>query len=240
MTELIPAVVALDGPAGAGKSSVAREVAYLLRYSYVDTGAMYRAVTWLARRQGVPIDDEAALAALARGMDLQFRRADQAVLVGGQDVTLEIRSPEVTQSVSPVAGIPAVRQVLVELQRRVGREGHVVMEGRDIGTVVFPDAPVKIFLTASVAHRAHRRYLEMTEQGLDPTSEAQIRQEIEARDTYDSTRRADPLRIAPGATIIDTSELTFEETVARVLQVCRERGLTPRAPTAPLPMTSTG
>lgn len=227
-------MVAIDGPAGAGKSSVAREVAFRLRYSYVDTGAMYRAVTWLALRSRVPLEDAEALRALVRSMALSISRDGQTITVNGRDVTLALRSPEVTHNVSAVAGVPQVREVLVELQRQLGREGLVIMEGRDIGTVVFPQAPAKIFLTASVAHRARRRYLEMVEQGLEPPSEETIRREIEERDHYDSTRRADPLRIAPGATVIDTSELSFEETVVRVLQVCREHGLHPRPSTEPL------
>lgn len=234
MSVAVRPIVAIDGPAGAGKSSVTREVAFRLRYSYIDTGAMYRAVTWLALQSGVPVDSAGGLSAIARSMDLSFNRADQAVLLDGQDVTLAIRQPEVNQRVSAVAGIPQVRQILVEYQRRLGQEGYVVMEGRDIGTVVFPDATVKIFLTASVAHRAHRRYLEMLEHGLDPVSEEVLRREIEERDRYDSTRRADPLQIAPGATVIDTSELSFEETVARVLQECRDHEVYPRLPTGPL------
>lgn len=215
-------IIAIDGPVGAGKSTVAMAVAAALRYRYVDTGAMYRSVAWLAKSQGVDLRDERAVATLARSVSIEFVTANgrPRILVNGTDVTDIIRSPEVSDAASVVSAHPAVREGLVAEQRRLGASGGVVMEGRDIGTVVFPDADVKVFLDASPAERARRRYQELVAKGVRVDFESLKRAE-EERDRRDTTRAHSPLRRAEDAVVIDTTGLTVEEIVNRIVQLAR-------------------
>ncbi len=206
-------VIAIDGPAGSGKSTVARKVAARLGYQYVDTGAMYRAVAYAALEQRIPLDDASRLEQLAASLDLRFAASSQGdrLLAGGKDVTEAIRAPEVARAASVVSTFPGVRRALVALQQRLGREGHIVMEGRDIGTVVFPDARLKVYLDASPEQRGKRRWLE---KGGDL---AQVIDDIRQRDTRDSQREHSPLRRAPDAYYLDTTNLTEDEAVQRIV-----------------------
>ncbi|MGA8367971.1 MAG: (d)CMP kinase, partial [Candidatus Acidiferrales bacterium] len=196
-------IIAIDGPVGSGKSTLARRVAALLGYVYVDTGAMYRAIALKALRNSVPLDAGEALAALAGGTRIDLRAHDgaQQVLLDGEDVTAAIRTPEVAQAASKVALVPGVRQVLVAEQRRAGREGGVVMEGRDIGSVVFPDAELKIFLTASPEVRAERRWREHQQKG-EAVDLARTLEEIHERDRRDQERSSSPLVRAKDAVAV--------------------------------------
>jgi len=212
-------IIAIDGPAGSGKSTVAREVARRLGYVYIDTGAMYRAVAWRAIVEGIPITRPDAITALAERMDISFRRVDgQRVIADSTDVTEAIRTPEVTQLSSPVSAIEGVRKRLVEMQREMGEGGGVVMEGRDIGTVVFPDAEIKIFLTASDDERARRRAAELEANGVSVDIEL-VAREMRERDLRDSTREHAPLRQADDAVRIDTDGMSIEDVVRAVLDI---------------------
>ncbi len=214
--------VAIDGPAGAGKSTVARKVAEILGYIYVDTGAMYRSVTLKALREGLDLDDARSLASMARRTDLRLvpEPSGQRVLMDGEDVTEGIRSQEVTSRVSKVAAVPDIRDVLVKLQRDIADQRGVVMDGRDIGTNVLPDAEVKVFMTASVRIRAERRWLELREKEPGATVEA-LMEAIAARDQSDSERETSPLRQADDAVLLDTSQLTADEAAERIVSLCR-------------------
>lgn len=210
-------VIAIDGPSGVGKGTVARAVAAALGYRHIDTGVMYRAVAWKARREQVPLDDEAAVAAVAGQTDIE---ASGTVLrVDGEDVSAAIRTPDIDRAAALVARLPQVRAVLVAQQRRLGSAGHVVMEGRDIGTVVFPDAAVKIYLDAAPEERARRRSLDPAHAGSHDL--ATVRTELDARDRSDRTRAVAPLVTAPGAHVIDTTGLTIAEVVDRVMAIVR-------------------
>jgi cytidylate kinase len=211
-------VVAIDGPAGSGKSTVARAVAGRLAIDYLDTGAMYRAVAFIAMRVGVDPEDNPAVAKLAVNMTLDVA---ERVLVDGVDATIEIRSPEVTRAVSVVAVNPAVRKELVRRQREWAVEhGGGVVEGRDIGTVVFPGAPVKVYMTASDEERAQRRSQEMLDMHYD-----EVAADIARRDHIDSTRRHAPLAAAPDAVMVDTTTSTVDQVVELVLQLAVKAGL---------------
>lgn len=215
-------IVAIDGPAASGKSTVAREVARRLGSHYLDTGAMYRALTALALDQGVPLDDEEALARLAAECPVAFEYEPgsalaHAVRVCGRDVTQRIREPDVDAAVSAVARVPAVRAAMVEQQRRLAAEGDTVVEGRDIGSVVFPEAEVKVFLTASAEERARRRRADLVGAGHD-VGEAEVRARLEERDRADSTRDASPLEIAPDAWLVDTTGLSVDEVVDLIVE----------------------
>lgn len=218
-------IIAIDGPVGSGKSTLARRVASLLGYIYIDTGAMYRAVALKAIRREVPFANSEALAALAEQTRIDLRAGDDAqqVLLDGEDVTGAIRTPEVAQAASKVAMAPGVRQVLVAEQRRAGQEGGVVMEGRDIGSVVFPDAGLKIFLTASPEIRAERRWREHQQKG-DSVDLARTLEEIHERDRRDRERESSPLVRAKDAVVVDSTAMEPEE-VARLV-VMLARGLT--------------
>ena len=217
-------VVAIDGPAGAGKSTTARLLAAKLGYDLLDTGAIYRVMAWLARRAGVSWEDGPAVAAFANGLDLRFRLEGPVnhVLVGDDDVTKEIRTPEISDGASRVSALPAVRAALLGLQRRLGAAGGVVVEGRDIGTVVFPDAGAKFFLTASADERARRRVAELRAAGR-VADLATTRAEILARDARDSTRDVAPLKQAADAIAVDSSVLTPDEVVDRMASVIAAR-----------------
>jgi cytidylate kinase len=217
-------IIAIDGPVGSGKSTLARRVAALLGYVYVDTGAMYRAVALKALRNGVPLDAAEALAALAGKTRIDLRAQDgaQQVLLDGEDVTAAIRTPEVAQAASKAAVVPGVRQVLVAEQRRAGREGGVVMEGRDIGSVVFPDAELKIFLTASPEVRAERRWREHQQKGA-AIDLARTLEEIHERDRRDQERSSSPLVRAKDAVVVDSTAMEPEEVARLVVMLAEEQ-----------------
>lgn len=211
--------IAIDGPAGAGKSTVARLVAKELGFLYIDTGAMYRAVTLKALRQGLDFSDDKALGELAKSASIILeppRDGYVKVFLDGEDVTNEIRSSDVTRNVSLVARLPAVRKHLVELQKKMAVGGGVVMEGRDIGTVVLPDARIKIFLTASAQERVRRRRDELAAKGIE-ASNFQAEEEIHSRDHIDSTRETGPLVPAADAEVIDSSSLPVEQVVKMIV-----------------------
>jgi cytidylate kinase len=224
-------VIAIDGPAGAGKSSVAKRVAQALGYRYLDTGALYRALAWKALQRGLRPQDTRYIIEMAREtqIDLSQQDGEQRVLVDGQDVTEAIRMPEVGNLASPISAIPEVREILLDWQRDFAKQEGTVAEGRDTGTVVFPNAEVKIFLTASLEERARRRHKEMVERGITISLE-QVKRDIEARDQRDSTRHIAPLRPAPDAVVIDTNHMTLEEVVEEVLKVCRARSTSEAPP----------
>jgi cytidylate kinase len=211
-------VIAMDGPSGSGKSSVSKGVARALGLRYLDTGAMYRAVTWWMLHEGVPVDDPAAVAARAGDPDVRCGTDPNAsvISVGGTDVSGPIRSAEVTGAVSAVAAVPEVRERLVALQREIIGAGGIVVEGRDIGTVVAPDAPVKIYLTASAEVRAQRRSKELAGASLSSTQADMAR-----RDRIDSTRKADPLVRAADAVEVDTTSLGLAEVITEIVQIAK-------------------
>ncbi len=217
-------VVTIDGPAGSGKSTTARMVARKLGYTYLDTGAMYRAMTVKALKTGVDLDDPDALARQARETDMAIRPDPDGtrVILDGTDVTDEIRTPEVTQASSIVAAAEGVRKRMVELQRQVGAGGGIVAEGRDMGSVVFKDAEIKIYLDASLGCRALRRKKELEAAGTAVDLE-EMEKDIESRDIYDSSREHSPLIIPEGSIIVDTTEMTIEEQVKRVIQEVRKK-----------------
>lgn len=218
-------VVAVDGPAGTGKSSVSRGLAHELRARYLDTGAMYRIVTLAVLRAGIDLTDQAAVVAVASNAKLSvgYDPDEDRSYLDGEDVSSEIRGDEVTKAVSAVSSVPAVRTRLVDLQRAViGGPGNVVVEGRDIGTVVLPDADVKIFLTASAETRARRRNDQNVAAGLLDDYPA-VLADVRRRDHLDSTRAVSPLRAAPDALVVDTSEMTEPEVVAHLLQLVKQR-----------------
>jgi cytidylate kinase len=217
-------VVAIDGPAGAGKSTTARLLAERLGYDLLDTGAIYRVMALLARRAGVAWEDGPGVAALGADLDLKFRLEGgvNRVLLAGADVSKEIRTPEMSDGDSRVSALPEVRAALLGLQRRLGAQGGVVVEGRDIGTVVFPDAGAKFFLTASSEERARRRVAELQAAGR-PADLSTTQAEMHARDERDSTRAVAPLKQADDALAIDSSSLTAEEVVAQMAAVVASR-----------------
>ncbi len=216
-------VIAIDGPVGSGKSTAARRVAELLGYTYIDTGAMYRAVALKALRGKIAMDATEKLVALAASarIDLRAQNGTQRVLLDGEDVTAAIRTPEVSQAASKVAVIEGVRQVLVAEQRRAGASGGVVMEGRDVGSVVFPDAQLKIFLTASDEVRARRRWLEHQQKG-DAIDLARTLEEIRERDRRDAGREHSPLVRAEGAVLVDSTAMEPEEVARLIAMLARE------------------
>ena len=215
-------VVAIDGPAGAGKSTIAKLAAEKLGYAYIDTGAMYRSVAWKFLQTGKAFD-EALISDLARTMIIEFKpeASVNRVFVDGTEVTDAIRSSQVTANVSRVAAIGEVRQAMVAQQRRMGESGGVLMDGRDIGTVVFPNAQLKIFLTASVEERALRRYKELVAKG-QQVDLAQLQEDIASRDKQDSERAISPLRQAEDALLLDTSDMNIEQVTAKILQLVED------------------
>ncbi len=213
-------IIAIDGPSGAGKGTVARTLSQQLGYRHIDTGAMYRAVAWKALREGISLDDEDAIAALASRAAIGVEGG--MVAIDGEDVTRAIRTPEIDRAASVVARLPRVRQVLVERQRELGAGGGVVMEGRDIGTVVFPAADVKIYLDASEEERARRRVHDTAHAG-GQSGHAAVAEAIKARDIADSTRTVSPLSMAADAIHIDTTSMGIAEVVERVLAIVRQK-----------------
>lgn len=218
--------VAIDGPAGAGKSSVARSAAKKLGYLYADTGALYRAVGLYMQEHGVNFTCPEDIAAVAQQgeitVELAFQPDGQHVFLCGDDVTGKIRTPEVSMAASRVSAVPAVRKLLFQLQRDMALKNNVLMDGRDIGTVVLPDAQVKVFLTASPEERARRRCAELQEKGT-PAEYGTVLQEIRQRDEQDMNREIAPLKAAPDAVLLDTSELSFDEVVDRLVAIIREK-----------------
>ncbi|MEW6183665.1 MAG: (d)CMP kinase [Bacillota bacterium] len=215
--------IAIDGPAGAGKSTVAKKLARHLGYKYVDTGAMYRAVAYAALKAAVNPEDTESLSRLAETMNFGFcltENEENKIYVNGYDASREIRSPEISRTVSLVAKVPGVRKHLTAKQRTMALSGGVVMEGRDIGTVVLPNAEYKFFITATVEERARRRFLEASTQGHKITPAEQL-QEIESRDTQDSSREIAPLVPAPDAMVIDTTGKNPEEVVEMIFALVR-------------------
>lgn len=211
-------IIAIDGPAGAGKSTIAKSLAQELAYLYIDTGAMYRAVAYQALRSGVALTDAERLAQIAAEVQIDMLLADgqNKIFLNGQDVTAEIRLPQVSAAASPVSAVAAVREQMVPKQRELAAKGRVVLDGRDIGTVVLPQADCKIYLTASLDERAERRYKELLLKGL-PADLAEVRRDIEERDYRDTHREASPLRQAEDAVYLDTTGLS----IAQVLQKVR-------------------
>ena len=221
-------IIAIDGPVGSGKSTLARRVAALLGYAYIDTGAMYRSVALKALRRHVPLDGTEQLVSLARETRIDLRAEDgaQRVFLDAEDVTEEIRTPEVAQAASKIAVVPGLRKVLVAEQRRAGEQGGVVMEGRDIGSVVFPDAQVKIFLTASFQIRAERRWREHQQKG-DAVDIGCTLEEVRERDRRDRERSASPLIRAEDAVLVDSTAMEPEEVARLVVLLARERARAP-------------
>lgn len=213
-------IVTIDGPAGSGKSTVARALAVRLGFVFLDTGALYRAVAWKCLQQNLSRQESAKVVQLAQEMQIFWK--DQQLFVDDEEVTTKIREPEVAQAASEVALIPEVREVLNEIQRKIGQNSNVVTEGRDQGTIVFPNAECKFFLIADPAERAKRRYLEEIERGLD-SSEEEILAQIKDRDQRDMEREIAPLKPAEGAMKIDSSQVTAEEVVDQLEQLVREK-----------------
>ena len=216
--------VAIDGPAGAGKSSVAKLVANRLHYLYIDTGAMYRAFTWAMLKNHIDLADTEAVQELTDTIQIRLEPAAEycRVYVGDTEVTEDIRTADVSSHVSPVAALAVVRTKLVKLQRDMAASGGVILDGRDIGTVVLPDADLKIFLTASVEARARRRYLELQAKGRTDTLEA-IAASIAARDDMDSHRAVSPLKQAEDAILVDNSQLDLQETADLICRLIEEK-----------------
>lgn len=222
-------IIALDGPSGAGKSSVAKEVARRLGFSCLDTGAMYRSVAWYARQKGVSLEDTHALADIAAHKEISFTHeanspSPAGVFIDGIDVTSAIRTAAIDKAVSPVSAVPEVRAALVGQQQRIGATGNYVVEGRDIGTTVFPDAEVKVFMTASAEERARRRVEQNMERGVGSADYDEVLQMIRARDEYDSGRKTSPLKPAEDAVVMDTTDMVIEEVIGDICEMAYEAG----------------
>lgn len=220
--------IAIDGPAGAGKSTIARLAAKRLGFVYVDTGAMYRAIALYFLRKGIRHEDVQTIASLVQGAEITIRYVDgtQQVILNGEDVSGQIRTEEVGNMASATSAIPAVRAHLLELQRNLAASANVIMDGRDIGTCILPDADVKIFLTASTSVRAMRRYRELQEKGMMCNLE-EIEQDIIERDARDMNRETAPLKQAEDAMLLDSSDMTLEQVVQAILEAAFSRGLAP-------------
>ena len=221
-------IIAIDGPSGAGKSTVAKAVAKNLGFSCLDTGAMYRAVAWKALNDGVALDDQAALGEIARDHEISFGHVEgdpvpRRVFIDGQEITDEIHTAQIDKSVSPVSAVPAVRQALLEQQRRIGSQGNYVVEGRDIGTEVFPQAEVKVFLTASAEERAHRRVRQNVDRGVVSIDYDEVLADIIRRDELDSSRDTAPLRPAEDAIQIDSTGKYIEDIIAMICAQAQAR-----------------
>jgi len=220
---MLPSIITIDGPVASGKSTIGYLLAQKLGYLYLDTGAMYRAVTWAALTRGVPVEDERAVTALAEGLHIDITRPtvddgrQYTVLADGEDVTWDIRRPEVDANVSVISAYPGVRRAMVAHQRRIAAAGRVIMVGRDIGSVVLPDADLKLYLDATPQERAQRRWLERQARGESVTYEEVLAMMLR-RDEIDSHRAVSPLRVPDGALVIDTTGLTIDEVLALILR----------------------
>lgn len=220
-------IIAIDGPAGSGKSSTAKALAKRLKVPFIDTGAMYRAVTLKAMQKGVSLTDTRKLTALSKVCSIRFAGNDperQRVILDGKDVSKAIRLPELTKNVVYIAREPLIRRVMVKLQRKLGKKSGGVMEGRDIGTMVFPDADFKLYFEASDAIRARRRYRELVRAGHKATT-SEVLKDIKRRDKSDYERKEGPLRRAKDAFVIDTTSLTIQDTVDKILQIIQSNPL---------------
>ena len=222
-------IIAIDGPSGAGKSTVSKAVARRLDFSCLDTGAMYRSVAWKALQEGVSLEDAEALGRIARDNDIAFAHEagdplPRRVSIAGVDVTDAIRTAEIDRSVSSVASVPAVRAALVAQQQRIGRAGNYVVEGRDIGTAVFPEAELKVFLTASAAERARRRVAQNERRGIGSTDYDEVLADIEHRDEVDSSRDTSPLKPAADAVQMDSTGRTIDQVIDRICALAEEKG----------------
>lgn len=220
-------IIAIDGPSGAGKSTVAKAVAKKLGFSCLDTGAMYRAVAWQALQNGVALEDDAALGEIARTYDIEFGHVEgdpvpKRVFIGGAEVTDAIRTAEIDKAVSPTSAAPSVRAALVDQQRRIGNAGDYVVEGRDIGTVVFPNAEVKVFLTASDEERAHRRVRQNVDRGIGSIDYDEVLADLRRRDEHDSNRATSPLRPAEDAVHLDSTGTYIEDVIDQICALANE------------------
>lgn len=214
-------VIAIDGPAGAGKSTIAKRLADILGYTYIDSGAMYRAVTLKVLRENIPLKELDRIIYLAGDTDIDFR--ENSIYLDGRAVDVEIREEDVNRNVSYIAAIPEVRQLMVTLQRKVSRNKNVVMDGRDVGTVIFPTADIKFYITASISERAERRYNELKQKGYDAEI-GDIKSQIKKRDHTDSTRSESPLTVAFDAIKVDTTGKNIEEVMAIVISNIKAKG----------------
>jgi cytidylate kinase len=223
MRESKPIIIAIDGPAASGKSTTAREVAKKLGYIYIDSGAMYRAVTLKALENGVPVMNEEKVAELAEKINIKFDKNHEKtiIFIDDRDVSEEIRKPSVDREISPIAANPKVRKIMVRKQREMARDGGVVMDGRDIGTVVIPEAELKIFMLASSQERAVRRQKELEEKGIKIDLN-KIIEDVKYRDLQDETRSHGPLKKAPDAIVIDTTKLSIPEQIEKILELAQE------------------
>ncbi len=216
--------VAIDGPSGAGKSTIARAAAKVLGFIYVDTGALYRAIGYYIVKQGINTKDEHAVSQQLKNIDISLKydnNGKQQVILNNNDVSEYIRTPEVSMAASNVSAIPKVREFLLDLQRNIAKTNNVIMDGRDIATVILPNADVKIFLTASAEKRAHRRYLELLEKGENIT-EQEVLEDVKKRDYQDSHREIAPLMPSGTSIIVDTSELTLDESINTIIKIVKE------------------
>lgn len=216
--------IAIDGPAGAGKSTIARAVAERLKYIYADTGALYRTIGLYMISSGISLDDPAAIAENVPKLkiELNYKDGEQKMILCGEDVTNNIRTPEVSMAASKVSAVPEVRAALLELQKSIAKNNNVVMDGRDIGTVVLPDAQVKVFLTAAVDERAQRRCLELEQKGV-PSEYCEVLDAMKQRDYQDSHRKIAPLRPAEDAIILDTTNISFQQSVEALLDIINKK-----------------
>lgn len=217
--------IAIDGPAGAGKSTIAKRVAEELNFMYIDTGALYRAVALCAIQKNIEPDDSQRVSEMLSEIKVQLAfnyRFEKVVLLDGKDVSSQIRTPEVSMAASKISALPQVRAYLLDLQRDIAKENNVIMDGRDIGTVVLPDAKVKIFLTASPQVRAERRYKELSEKGANVSFDEVLR-DVNERDYNDSHRKTAPLKPAEDSVFVDTTDLDFEQSVEKIISVIKER-----------------
>ncbi|MFH1700399.1 MAG: (d)CMP kinase [Candidatus Zixiibacteriota bacterium] len=218
-------IIAIDGPAGSGKSTTARMLANQLGFTYLDTGAMYRAVALFALRHSVSFDDENALAQIVAKISIEFQNhpeKGQLVFLNGEDVTDAIRTPEATEGSSAIAIHPKVREILVAMQRKMGKNGSIVVEGRDTTSVVFPRADLKVYLDADIKVRAQRRFLEAIENGHSTTIEEQI-EKLKTRDKNDSNRKASPLKKVTEAVVVDTTRMSIEEQVETIIKIAGKK-----------------
>ena len=214
--------IAIDGPAGAGKSTIAKEASKRLSYIYVDTGALYRAIAYYMVRNNISGDEFIVLSLKDIKIDLNFINGEQRVFLCGEDVSEKIRTPEISMNASKISAIPEVRNFLLDLQRNIAKNNNIIMDGRDIGTVVLPFADVKIFLTASIEKRAKRRYIELTQKGVLCNYD-EVLKDMKKRDSDDSNRKTAPLRPANDAIIIDTSECSLDESIELILNTIKNK-----------------